>query len=57
MKILKNSSNFGLSETRNIGIKKATGDYIVFLDSDDYLVPDQLQLILTEENIDKDSNI
>ena len=29
--------NTGLSDTRNIGMQKSTGDYIMFVDSDDYL--------------------
>lgn len=31
--------NGGLSDTRNYGLAKATGDYIFFPDSDDYLEP------------------
>ena len=30
-------SNTGLSDTRNVGISKATGDYIIFVDADDYI--------------------
>lgn len=30
-------TNSGVSDTRNYGIKKATGDYISFIDADDYL--------------------
>lgn len=35
--IFVNQKNWGLAAARNIGMKRATGDYIVFLDSDDYI--------------------
>ncbi|MDG2943167.1 glycosyltransferase family 2 protein [Exercitatus varius] len=35
MKIIENSRNLGLSESRNVGLKNATGDYIGFPDPDD----------------------
>ena len=30
-------ANSGVADTRNYGISKATGDYIIFVDSDDYI--------------------
>lgn len=35
MKIVENHKNLGLSESRNVGLKYATGDYIGFPDPDD----------------------
>lgn len=39
---LINKENEGLSEARNVGILHATGDYVMFLDSDDYWQTDFL---------------
>lgn len=36
--------NQGLSGARNTGIKESTGKYLVFLDADDRLIPDGLQV-------------
>lgn len=36
-------ANGGLSDARNAGIDAATGDFITFADSDDYLTPDSYQ--------------
>lgn len=35
--------NKGIGKTRNIGIKKATGEYITFVDSDDYIKENMLE--------------
>lgn len=37
--------NKGLSSARNEGVKKATGDYICFIDSDDYIEKDMLDVL------------
>lgn len=49
-------SNHGLSYSRNIGVKYATGDYILFVDSDDFILPDllkKLNEIITDEDMIK----
>lgn len=46
IKVLDNPRNVGPMMSRENGYKNATGDYIVFADSDDYLPLDSIEILL-----------
>lgn len=53
--VLINQKNQGLGAARNVGIKVSRGEYIIFLDSDDYLEKDKLKeidAVLKENPVD-----
>ena len=55
VKIIKNKENKGQAYSRNKAIKIASGDYIGFIDSDDFIEPDMLEKLYSkakENNLD-----
>lgn len=52
--IVIHKKNGGLSDARNFGLMNATGDYILYVDSDDYIELDACEKLATgmEENVD-----
>ena len=42
------TENKGLSAARNLGLKEAKGEYIGFVDSDDWIEPDMYEVLLRE---------
>lgn len=55
IKFYRNDNNLGVSETRNKGIDKASGNLIAFLDSDDMWVNEKLEKQIKEmKNLNSD---
>ncbi len=46
IKLLYNEKNSGLSYSRNRGLKEATGEYIGYIDSDDYVEKDYFEKLI-----------
>lgn len=47
-KVIRHSSNKGLSAARNSGVEVATGDYLYFLDSDDEIVENSIAKLVAQ---------
>ena len=50
MHVFKNPGNRGVNYARNRGVEQASGDYILFLDSDDKLSPGGLDTVFSHVN-------
>ena len=46
VKLINQERNYGVSTSRNIGISHSIGDYIMFVDSDDFLYPNVLPSLI-----------
>lgn len=46
IKCVKNKKNMGLSVARNVGLIQATGKYVLFLDSDDFLEEECVEVLV-----------
>lgn len=57
VKFLKNDSNRGACYSRNRGLKLANGDYVNFLDDDDELFPEKIELQIEKFKSSKDPKL
>lgn len=45
--------NGGLSDARNAGLKQATGEFVCFIDSDDFILPTMIEKMVNQAEVDQ----
>jgi glycosyltransferase involved in cell wall biosynthesis len=48
IKSIKHDVNKGISATRETGLNAAVGEYVLYVDSDDYIAPNMLELLISK---------
>lgn len=56
VKLIRHASNLGVSEARNTALKVARGQFVIFVDSDDWCDPELAESLIIEQLLD-DSDI
>ena len=51
IKLIKHKKNKGLGGARNTGLKKASGEYVLFIDSDDWITDDCVSSVVGKMNL------
>lgn len=54
--LIQNNENVGAGKSRGVGIEKSTGEYILFLDGDDYLEPECIEKLI-EESVKQNADL
>tara|TARA_R110002051_G_scaffold235601_1_gene297055 strand:- start:3620 stop:4594 length:975 start_codon:yes stop_codon:yes gene_type:complete len=52
-KIIRNASNLGSGATRGVGMKYATGEYVIQIDADDWIEPNMIRLLYQKAKAEK----
>ena len=55
-KLLNHERNKGIAAVRNTGLNAASGDYIIYIDSDDYCEQDMLEKMYTKA-VEEDADV
>lgn len=50
IKNIQHEINLGISATRETGLNAACGEYVLYVDSDDYIAPNMLELLINRAN-------
>ena len=53
IKLIRNKSNLGSGATRGVGMKYATGEYVIQIDADDWIEPNMISLLYKEAKDEK----
>jgi len=57
VKVIRNNGEHSASRAGNLGVTQANGEFITFLDDDDFILPGRLESMLSSFNEQQENNV